>query len=417
MKNNLTAEELLLTGCLKAVLCKKPWKIETVVETVKPDGAVWSKMLQLAKGHAVLPLLCDGLLESPAVPAEVQVEARLAGRQCGLQSYRLLFMTKTLVDLLEQGGVSVLVLKGAAVAAYYPVPELRKAGDIDLLIPEKEKFSQACKILSENGLFRQDEPTVDYHISFETDEHIKVELHKALSEPFENRRMNYCLQAFLTNLKHKITWKSTVADVLLPVLPDAEMAFYLLIHMLRHFLRSGFGLKLLADWVVFWNRETDENEKVQFMGYVRESGLRGFCAAVTQACVCYLGLRPENAEFMAVQELSGADVTEFFREVMEAQEFGLTDKTRMVVLPGTGPGAYFCEFHYQMKIRYPRAGKVFLLWPVLWGMTLFHFVRNNKKLRRVSSCGIIRKAGMRSRILKKIHLFQDVPKRDEKRAP
>lgn len=417
MESNLTAEELLLTNCLKAVLCQKPSEIETAVEKVKPDGAVWSKMLQLANGHAVLPLLCDGFLECPAVPAEVQSEARFAGRQCGLQSYRLLFMTKYLVDLLEKSGVSVLVLKGAAVAAYYPVPELRKAGDIDLLIPDKEKFSQACEILSENGFIKQDAPTVDYHISFETEEHLKVELHKALSEPFENRRINYCLQVFLANLKHKITRKSTVAGVLLPVLPDAEMAFYLLLHMLRHFLRSGFGLKLLADWVVFWNREINENEKVQFMGYITESGLCGFCAAVTQACVRYLGLRPENAEFMAVEKLSGADVAEFFREIMEAQEFGLTDKTRMVVLPGTGLSAYFCEFHYQMKMRYPRAGKVFLFWPVLWGMTLFHFVRNNKRLRRVSSCSIIRKAGMRSRILKRIHLFQDVPKKDEKRAP
>ena len=68
------------------------------------------------------------------------------------QSYHLLFLTRDLVRLLEERGIPVLVLKGCGVAELYPVPELRKSGDVDVLIPgncveaaaellEKEGFS------------------------------------------------------------------------------------------------------------------------------------------------------------------------------------------------------------------------------------------------------------------------------------
>ncbi len=51
----------------------------------------------------------------------------------------------------------------------------------------------------------------------------------------------------------------------IPVCTRTQEAYYLLVHMLQHFLRAGFGIKLLCDWVVFWNTCDDEDIRKDFV--------------------------------------------------------------------------------------------------------------------------------------------------------
>jgi hypothetical protein len=59
-----------------------------------------------------------------------------------------------------------------------------------------------------------------------------------------------------------------------------------------------------------------------------------------------------------------------------------------------------------MHINFPKAGKCFLLWPVLWVITLVRFLRNNKKVRDVSSRELFDNAKKRGRLVKKLHIFE-----------
>ena len=98
-------------------------------------------------------------------------------------------------------------------------------------------------------------------------------------------------------------------------------------------------------------------------------------------------------------------VEEFMKEILEAEEFGGSDKNRMVMLEGTGLWAYVKEFHHQMHLNFPRAGKCFLLWPALWLITLVRFLRNNRTIRGTSAGEILREAHRRSDLIKKLKLF------------
>ena len=90
---------------------------------------------------------------------------------------------------------------------------------------------------------------------------------------------------------------------------------------------------------------------------------------------------------------------------MEAEEFGKS-KGRMVALSGNGLFDYVREFHHQMHLNFPKAGKVFLFWPVLWTITLVRFLRNNRKVRSVSSKELLQNAGKRAKRVKGLHLFE-----------
>lgn len=370
----------------------------------------YNKAIKTAAMHNVLPLLYDTLdnagIENTALQA-VQ------------QSYHLLFLSKYVINLLEGNGVKTVLLKGSSTASLYPVPELRKSGDVDLLLENEESVDRACGILSKAGFQIENEQHAHHHIVYKSPDGIDVELHSLLVEPFDNNRINNYLESVKVGI-FKDIFRENIMGIELPVLNEAFHAFYLLLHMLQHFLRSGFGLKLVCDWAVFWNRDIPQQDKSQFIQLVKESGIYGFARMVTLLCIYYLGLCRDNVSFMLCLEYSShekADVKkemeekeaeEFMEEVLEAGEFGKTSPDRMVALRGTGWISYIREFHHQMKLAYPEAGRIIIIWPVLWIMTFAGFLYRNHSIRNVTGSAIIKKAAQRSRLTSKMRLFKKI---------
>ena len=385
---------------------------ERITENIPPDVGTGKctgndevrEMIEIAKKHAVLPFLYDVYEDDADLDAEVKQTLRRIAATTARSNYRLLFLTKYITQIMKKQGIRAIILKGAATASYYPVPELRKSGDIDILIPEEETYHRAVRILKEEGFAeREDQPAL-HHVELRNNEGISVEVHRILAEPFESKKTNQYLETLLPEYNEHVmvndTWGFTLYQP-----EDAYHAFYLVLHMLQHFLRAGFGLKFLCDWVVFWNREVTEEEKKTFMRLNTESGTEGFVAVLTKSCVKYLGLREENVSFLLDEAISDGMVDDFMEEVFTAGEFGHDTNQRMVAMRGTGIGAYIREFHHQMHLNYPKAGKIFLLWPALWTMTLVRFLHNNRTVRNVKGRDILKEAGKRSRLIDKMKLF------------
>ena len=373
----------------------------------EPDGTSlvdWNELCSVARQHGVLALLYDSLTVRSDLPEAVKDTVTKYARRIVQQSYRLLFLTKYLVEKMENAGLPMVVLKGAGTAAYYPVPEFRKSGDVDLLLADRSYLDRACEILLECGLVRMKEQHALHHVAFCTKDGIEVEIHTLLAEPFDHDSINHYLEKRLRDIGENVT-NADCMGVTLPILSGGYHAYELLLHMLQHFLRRGFGLKFLCDWVVFWNRTWPYEEQEKYNGLVRESGLKSFSDTVTCTCVRYLGLKKERVAWMDLPEENGIEA-DFLKEILEAEEFGKSESDRMVALRNVGPVEYVREFHHQMHLNFPRIGRCFLLWPVLWGITLVRFLRNNRKIRGVSTRSILKKAGQRGRLIAKMRLWK-----------
>ena len=90
------------------------------------------------------------------------------------------------------------------------------------------------------------------------------------------------------------------------------------------------------------------------------------------------------------------------RDILDAGEFGSSEPERMVGMDGNSLAAYVKEFHHQMHINFPKAGRVILFWPALWLATLIRFLNNNKKLNRAPVSAIMKKAGKRGKLVRKL---------------
>lgn len=357
-------------------------------------------VLSMSKDHAVLASLYEVLKEMPMTePQKAMLERE--SRQMALQSYRLFFYTRYLVNLLEGKGIDVIVLKGASTANFYPYPELRKSGDIDLLVPQSTNMERLAKILEKVGFQKHSTQHSTHHVEFVIDGGIIVEVHTTITEEFAYKKINKSMNKQLKNcFETKV--RDNIMGVYLPVLDKPYHAYELLLHALHHFLRTGFGLKFLCDWTMLFKQNWSLEEKKIFEQLAMESKINGFAEVMTEACVSYLGL--EREAFAWKYESGDIPTEDFLREVLDAQEFGDSDQNRMVMLNGTGPSAYLRELHHQMHLNFPKGGKYFLLWPILWVITLVKFLYNNRKVRNISTKEILKEAKRRSKLMEKIKI-------------
>ena len=384
-------------------------KEEVLSATAGISEAEWVEIAQMARKNNVASLLYDIITIAQDVSEEVKNQIIKNSRIICQTSYRLLYYDIQLDKILKEARIPFCIMKGFAAAADYPVPDYRKAGDIDILLTCTSDVDRAVREIEKLGFVKKEEQLALHHIEMVNSEGIDIEVHLMLAEPFDNNRINQFLDRLLPEYGRQ-TIRKKIMGTELPVLTDAYHAFELILHMLQHFLRAGFGVKLLCDWVVLWNRGFSKEDQEIYMNLVKEAGIKGFSDIVTRTCIRYLGLNRERVLWMNLfdeskdrKKLEEEDAL-FKEELMESEEFGKS-KDRMVALRGDAPFDFFREFHHQMHLNYPKAGKCFLLWPVLWVITLIRFLRNNRKVRSVSSKELFASARKRGKIVKNMNLF------------
>lgn len=391
----------LLTHALK---CERaiPQDLTSMMKDIEED-----QMLALAKMHAVAPLISELWQQYEQMDERVKTDLDVYTQNTINRSYRLLFYTKYLVGLLEAEGIPVAVLKGVATAEYYPQPELRKAGDIDLLLFSDKDCERAVECLKTHGFSEHGESHL-HHVAMMGEEQIEVELHGMLVEPFDHKETNQIVSMWQQEARDDVQYQSCMG-VMLPVLTGVSHGLSLLLHLLQHFLTAGFGIKLLCDWVVFWEKEPKEvaDELAQ---RTRQLKVEQFVAAVTGVCVNMLGMdAAAAAPFLEMAEPAVKDahyLEQFFWDIMEAGEFGKTQNARMLALHETGIAGYVRAFHHQMKLNYPRASRCVMIFPALWVLTFARFLHNNRTLRKTTVREILSNANKRGRIAEKMHLFE-----------
>ena len=105
-------------------------------DTPLPPDADWQSIFEEAASHSVHLLVYDCLTEQEraAIPKETAVPWRQEVLSTMWYNEQLLGEQQTVLKALS--AFPCVILKGSSSAACYPRPELRCAGDIDLLLFE-----------------------------------------------------------------------------------------------------------------------------------------------------------------------------------------------------------------------------------------------------------------------------------------
>ena len=394
--SSINKTEYTLLQCLSQSLQQS---VKPAVDLSLTDRE-WQQLLALADRHEVLSLL-ENVWKPDRFSKEQWQMLQSKTARTVHKAIRLQVLNARLTGILEKEGILAVTLKGCTIARFYPVPEYRKTADIDLFVADQEEAMRALQILEANGFHPSEEWHANHHVILNSVKKEVVELHTTWAEEFKKKHLNqsleklqkesvyHCQRIDFQGLKvyaYEIPWQG----------------FYMLIHMLQHFVGSGFGLRNLCDWVVLWENCDDAKEREDFWKMACESGTAEFAKAVTAICVNYLGLSKEKSPVPAENPVEQEVVDDLLRDIMDAGEFGYSEAERMVGMDGDSWTAYVREFHHQMHINFPKVGKIIFLWPVLWIATLVRFLRNNKRLNRAPISAIMKKAGKRGQLVSRL---------------
>ena len=362
-------------------------------------------LANLAQEHCTVPFVLPCLRSASVYPSmKHQVKEMM------LNYYQIEHFTRTTVSLLRENHIDCYLLKGLSLADCYPVPEYRKLGDLDLYLAEPEMLSQAQTVLESNGYILQDELS-DHHVTYyytfpKTGRRFILELHYRVVGQYQYSRTNEIVDSVYSPAQLKKS-SQMIHGYSYTVLPPTEYVFYMIHHMLKHYLYSGFGIRLLCDFTFYLKHHESEIDFDQIHTWCRESRISHLYEIILESCRMYLGL-PDSIDSQIHYDTS--DCQDFITQILKDGDMG-TDVSQTLVGSSSYQKVnlftYFREGHVQMKVRFPKASRFPILWPVLWVITFVCFIRNTYKVRNTTFLQTLRNFKKSNQKTKLVKIFEN----------
>ena len=173
--------------------------------------------------------------------------------------------------------------------------------------------------------------------------------------------------------------------------------------MLKHYLYSGFGIRLLLDFTFYIQKNKSKIDFDLISQWCKSSHIYHFYQICLACCISYLGLDLD-------MDVTPNNCEEFLIKIIEENDMGSGVSTALV---GSGSyknvnlWTYFKEGHTQMKVRFPKISKIILLWPILWLITFICFIYNTYTLRNTSFRQTLKDFKKSNDDSKLIHIFEN----------
>ena len=312
-----------------------------------------SKQSMLGVTFSAVDALPDGMRPPLGVYARWALDAeriRSANRrraECALELDRM----------FAGAGLQSCILKGQGVARFYPEPELRQCGDIDIWVdgPRKDILAFLRGRCEVGGV-------VYHHCDARLFKDVSVEVHFTptwMNDPLLNARLQRwfraCGQEQFSNRLEGYCAPTAAFD-----------AVYLAVHIFRHLLDEGVGLRQLMDLQYVLRALTPAGTAV--VGRTLGSlGLGRFTSAVMWVLGEAFGL-PESAMVCPPDARSGAFLLD---EVMRAGNFGKHDPRNSHSSGESRLGALVRKTRRQLRFftlapREVAAAPFFKAWQYCW---------------------------------------------------
>ena len=361
--------ETLTTEIQNAVLSllrSSLWGTERFPLEVAP-GIDWKKVYNELQDQAV-PNLCADLL-GDVDPENTIYYIREAARNIRFW-HDLAKQQEQLCQDLKDAGVPCVILKGSSAAQYYPQPERRTMGDIDLLVLPDD-FDRAQKYFQTDWEFHHVDSR---HATFRNKSTI-VELHRRFSAFRSQELRDYLDNAIYEDAKQEIF--CTLNRYTFPTLSRKTNGLVLLTHINSH-MEKGLGLRQIIDWMMYVNQELDDGFwHSEFCEAARYMHLEKLAVTVTRMCQMYLGLREDITWCQGADEELCKDLLDHtFRQ----GNFGrkLPQKLNLavrVLSTSKNIPVFFREMQRRGMITWPAAQKHRILRPFAWVHQIFRYIR------------------------------------------
>lgn len=208
--------------------------------------------IAIAKPQSVLGLVANVILSDSTLSEKLSVQENAKLRHFVMSNLSTSQMLNkkllAIVQELRKHGIDPVLLKGQGISKYYPIPELRQCGDIDIYVGQ-ENFEKACDVIGAMSTpedHQGDIPSLKhYHTRIG---HAFIEIHR-YTDVYWPKRYDRVYQKISDAGMHSDPVPLDFGGV--PVLsPSVDFnVFFIFNHFWHHFIADGVGLRQMCDWV------------------------------------------------------------------------------------------------------------------------------------------------------------------------
>lgn len=245
-----------------------------------PENIDYEQLFLLSRSHGIENMVYIGLRDSKTdVPQNIMQKFKRAYEMSIILEANQAFELDALTEAFEENGIDNIPLKGSVIKYLYPMPDLRKSGDIDILInPDKENEIEA--IMTELGYQR--DPFFDkyeIHCAYNKPPFVEVEIHRKLMRQ-NHRSYKFCSQAWkYATLKEGYKHQYEFGD--------EYLYMHLMAHLAHHLYRGGVGIKHITDfYVILKNKNLDKALLEKYLKKAKLTELNEIAIGLAQKWFC-----------------------------------------------------------------------------------------------------------------------------------
>ena len=320
----------------------------------------WNDALALAQEQSIEGVLLSAIEVLPdkqRPPKMVLLQWIGSVQMLEANSIKIAQASETVIKYFRENGFACNILKGSAVARYYPQPERRQSGDVDVWVDGgREKIYDFASKFDKYGRLYG----VNYHhIHFHLIEDVHIEVHiwpSFLSSPLRNLRLHkFC------NLHRP------AMDTDKPSLGFDGV--FILLHCYRHMCGHGLGLRQIMDYFYVLKRGFNIGEKADTVYWISKLGMRRFTSGLMWVLQKDFGLE-EHYLLMEPDEKEGRFS---IQEVIQTGNMGHSD-TRNWGSTKTPHSRFFYNLKRDCYLakHYPHEAlwqPFFSIWLYLWRLS------------------------------------------------
>lgn len=281
------------------------------------DEQMWLDVLEQARKHAVLGLIFVAMTKLPQEQQphrRIKVRLGFIAEEIEKRNAAINAELPQIYDICEKKGIKSCLLKGQGLSLLYPMPQYRQCGDIDMWVDAD--VDGITRLMPSR--WRQGEIWY-HHVEYRSsDTKVSLEIHRFpswMNSPIANSRLQKYFYV------QKESQMSNFNAQLGCNIPTVEFNLvYNMIHIYRHVLFEGIGLRQFVDYVLVLRNST-ARERVRAMETLSSLGIGSFVPAVMYMMKSLFEL-PEEYMLSTLDTSKGKFLLE---EVRKSGNFGKSD--------------------------------------------------------------------------------------------
>ncbi len=285
--------------------------------TTKPDITDWDSIYDLVTRNGVTAFVYDTISDM-AMPRKIAISWALSAENIEARYRKQYSAAQHLSEMYRENGIRMMILKGIGLSRFYPRPETRECGDIDIYL--FDGYEKGNELIGGKVSYH------DKHAVF-TFEGVNVENHYEFVHTYVEVQ---------NDLKYLLDKYGVVDDgeFLFPA-PEFDLVFTLR-HAANH-IREGIPLRQIIDWTLLLQKERERlNDEVREI--IKRNGLDRLFDAMTSVAMRLTG---EDFEALLFNRHKAEKYTDILLKIIEDKKWGVVKRTTFGKLFNTLSKRYY----------------------------------------------------------------------------